>query len=70
MSPTHEKLLREYGDPRNSMAAKEFRRDLSRLVREVREECAKVAEEHDFENTHASVRLSADIANAIRGRKR
>lgn len=35
------KLMDDYGDPRNNMAAKEFRRDLNRVIRAVREECAK-----------------------------
>ncbi len=38
MKPTKEKLLREYGDPHTSMAAKEFRRDLSKLIREIQQE--------------------------------
>jgi hypothetical protein len=44
-------------------------KDITAFRRAVIEECAKVAGGYDFENTHESVRLQADIAAAIRNMK-
>lgn len=66
MSLAYKKLLKEYGDPHNSMAAKEFRRDLARLVQEIkdamREKCAKAG----YEEAKAALRpgVGANIAQA------
>jgi hypothetical protein len=74
MTTAHKKLLREYGDPHNNMAAKEFRRDLARLVREVREECAGAAElqlpkRSDIDAYVSKRQLVEFIAAAIRSKK-
>jgi hypothetical protein len=79
MSLAHKKLLREYGDPHNNMAAKEFRRDLARLLREVREEQkekdAKAGYNEAFEclkrgtDANTSQAVAQCVAAAIRGQK-
>jgi len=56
-----QKLLKDYGNPRNNMAAKEFRADLAALIHAVREEAARVAE-----NVADTAGVGKEIAATIR----
>lgn len=68
----YKKLMRDYGNPNNSMAAIEFKGDLDALVRAVREDCARVAirqQLRDQTPTSAGPCQAEKIAAAIRKRR-